>query len=66
MEKDQNDQPLPPGLRVDELLLLVAYQKLEPALKEDARRFITACLRHQGARRASPSSNVVKFPAKRS
>lgn len=62
MENDPNE--LPPSLPVDELLLLVTYRKLDPDLKDDARRFLNACLRQQGARRIIPT-NVVKFPAKR-
>lgn len=62
MENDRNDQP-PPGMPVDELLLLATYRKLDPDLKDDARRFLGACLRQQGGRREIPS-NIVNFPKK--
>lgn len=50
------------GLPVDELLLLGTYRKLDPDLKDDTRRFISACLRQQHVRHVP--DNVVAFPLK--
>lgn len=60
-EKDREAQP-PLEMPVDELLLVATYRKLDSDLQDDARRFLTACLRQQSARRQP--TNVVKFTPK--
>lgn len=51
-----------PALRVDEVLLLVTYRKLDAELRDDVRRFAQAVLNAQHARESR--SNVVPFPRK--
>ena len=58
--EDQNE--LPHGLPVDELVLVSNYRRLDHDLKDDLRRFAQACLKQQRAR--TLPSNIVKFPRK--
>lgn len=51
-----------PALRVDEIVLLLAYRKLDADLKEDIRRFTQAVLKSQNAR--APSNVVELHPRK--
>lgn len=51
-----------PALRVDEILLLLTYRKLDADLKDDIRRFAQAVLKSQQARQSA--DNVVPFPRK--